>query len=403
MTALGYLVPEFPSQTHAFFWREIQALRSLGADVTLLSTTRPSTDACRHEFAATAAAETTYLFPAGLRSVGSLLRRPGRTLAAIRYISGLKETRWYRRVLLLGLIPSAARLTGVARQKGFTHVHIHSCANAAHLGALARILADVSYSLTLHGDLPVYGTDHASKMRDAAFVACVTRPLRDQVMQATGLPLERVPVLWMGVDIARFRDDGSRVSEPGALTAVTVARLSFPKGHRFALRALKSIKEKGVRIAYLIAGEGAYKDGIVAEVEALGLAADVQFLGNVSEDDVAALLAKSDVLLLPSMGMGEAAPVAVMEAMASGLPVVASVIGGTPDMIDNEVDGFLCSQEDVEAITSCLRRLADDVALRKTIGAAGRKRAERDFDSRVLAARLLHLVTGRAASQVLRK
>jgi colanic acid/amylovoran biosynthesis glycosyltransferase len=372
MPTIGYLVPEFPSQTHAFFWREVGALRELGATVHLLSTTRPDPSACRHEFAARATAETEYLFPAGWKSFGYLLRHPVRALKAVGYVLKLRETSLFRRMMLLGLIPSAAHLVRHARSKGLDHLHIHSCANSAHLGALGHILGDLPYSLTLHGDMPVYGTDHAAKMRCARFVACVTRPLHEQVIAAIGLAPERVPVIWMGVDMGKFHGAGSRVSRPGYLRAITVARLTWPKGHRFAVAALRQLKERGVEVSYVIAGEGPYRQGIVDEVNSAGMADEVR--------------------LLPSIGLGEAAPVAVMEAMASGLPVITSIIGGTPDMIDHGIDGFLCEKEDAGAIARHLEDLAHDPGLRARIGEAARKRAARDFDARTLAGRLLALV-----------
>lgn len=389
---LGYLVPEFPSQTHAFFWREICAMRELGAQVHLLSSSRPRLGAARHAFAEAAAAETEYLFPADLPSYLSLLMRPLRLMRAARYVFGLAQTPLPKRLVLLALIPSAARLVRAARRSNFHHVHIHSCANSAHLGALARILGGISYSLTLHGDLPVYGTDHESKMRTAAFVACVTRPLQQQVISAMELPAEKVPVLWMGVDLSRFTASRPQGASRGAIRAVSVARLNRAKGHVFALRALSQLRTSGIKVTYLIAGEGEYREEIASEVHALAMQDVVEFLGSIAEAEVAALMARSDVLLLTSIGMGEAAPVAVMEAMASGLPVVASIIGGTPDMITDGVDGFLCPQEDTVAIATKLRLLAADPELRAGMGAHARLRAERDFDAKKLAGRLLRLV-----------
>ena len=397
MPALGYLVPEFPSQTHAFFWREVQALRALGTQVQLLSTVRPDAQSCRHEFAAQATAETRYLFPAGVSAFAFLLRHPLASLRCIRYVLGLRETKVPRRLLLLGLIPSAAKLVLIAREQGFRHVHIHSCASSAHIGALAHELDGVDYSLTLHGDLPVYGTDHEAKMRKARFVACVTRPLRDQVIAATGLATGRVPVIWMGVDTTRFGYRAPRV-EDGVLRVIMVARLNWPKGHRHTLEALKRLKGEGLGVEFLIVGDGPYRQGIVGEVEAAGLTAQTRFLGTLSEDEVALRIAESDVLVLPSVGMGEAAPVAVMEAMSIGRPVIASIIGGTPDMIDDGVDGFLCKQEDVDALTSRLRQLARDPALARRMGLAARERAVRDFDAGALAARLLSACGSRTPS-----
>ena len=91
-----------------------------------------------------------------------------------------------------------------ARRAGVEHVHIHSCATAAHLGALGHILGDLNYSLTLHGDLPVYGTDHRAKMQRACFVSAVTRPLQKSLEAHIG-PGRPYPLIWMGVDTDRFR------------------------------------------------------------------------------------------------------------------------------------------------------------------------------------------------------
>jgi len=391
MRVLGYLVPEFPSQTHAFFWREVQGLRALGATVCLVSTMRPPAGACRHKFATEAAAQTDYLFPRGILALRRLLTQPARLVSAVRYVLHLKETPWYRRFFLLGMLPLAARLADLSRARGFDHIHIHSCASAAHLGALAQILGGPTYSLTLHGDLPVYGTDHRAKMRNATFVACVTRQLRDRVVEEVGLAVEKVPVLWMGVDLSRYHA-GKTPTEPGAIRAIMVARLTWPKGHSFALQALKRLKDSGLRVELQIVGDGPYRHTIVKEMNALDMAGETRFLGTLSEDDVARCLADSDVLLLPSIGIGEAAPVSVMEAMASGRPVIASIIGGTPDMINNGVNGYLCEQENVDCIADHLTRLASDMQLRERIGASARLKAEQDFDSSILAARLFHQI-----------
>lgn len=390
---LGYLVPEFPSQTHAFFWRELQALREAGAEARVLSTRRPPADSCRHEFGEAARAETAYLFPPRWGgALARLLLHPLRSLAGISYVLSLAETPWIQRLKLLPALAPAAELVRRAKDEGLTHIHAHSCANAAHVVALAQRLGGPSYSLTLHGDLPVYGTDHDKKMARASFVSTVTRPLQKQVMDTTHLTEERIPVITMGVDIDRFQPSSAESKPSGPFLIATVARLNETKGHIYALRALRRVLDAlgdETALRYEIAGDGPHRTEIEAEIERLGLGGHVELLGNLSEDQVRELLSRCDLFCLPSFGLGEAAPVSVMEAMACGLPVACSIIGGTRDMIANDEDGYLIEQKDEEGLAAVFQRLVQEPQTRSRIAAGARARATRDFDYRIVARRLL--------------
>lgn len=394
---IGYLVPEFPGQTHAFFWRELRAIEEAGTPVRLFSTRRPPDSACPHGFAADARARTTYLFPPRAGAVaGFLAARPVAVARAVTYVAGLSETPAPARARLMALIGSAADLVVHCRAAGITHVHIHSCANAAHLGALAHILGGIDYSLTLHGDLPVYGTDHGAKMTRARFVSAVTAPLQASLHREIGAD-GRFPVIWMGVDTARFCPDPARRTDrpQGRFEVFSATRLNPTKGHRFFLRAMAQLRGEGIDIRYRVAGEGPERAAIEAEIARLGLGDHVELLGSVAEDRVLALLQSSDALALTSIGQGEAAPVAVMEAMACGLPPVCSIIGGTADMIDDGVDGFLVPQKDVTAIATAVRQLATDPAAHADMAAAARASALRLFDHRINAQALLAEITDR--------
>lgn len=391
MIRLGYLVPEFPSQTHAFFWREIAALRQAGAHVTLFSTKNPGPDACPHGFGPEARAQTCYLFPPPIpATLGFLARHPGRALRALRYVAGLSQSPWRQKLKVMALLPSATWLCLRARAEDLGHIHIHSCANAAHVGALAHILGDLPYSVTVHGDLPVYGVDHAAKFASAAFVTTVTRPLQAQVRAVN--PQTRTAVITMGVDVDRFAPQPLPQTPGQPLQVLSVARLNPTKGHAFFLQAVRRAVDLGHPITYRIAGEGPARAEIEAQIAVLDLSAQVTLLGSVSEDEVLRLLHDSDVFALTSTGLGEAAPVAVMEAMATGTAVICSIIGGTTDMISDGVDGLLVARKDVDGLTAALVSLAADPALRARIGQAARARSVAAFDYRVTARQLLALM-----------
>lgn len=397
---IGYLVPEFPSQTHAFFWREVTALEEAGIPVHLMSTTRPPPDSCPHDFASTARARTEYLYPPRFAAMfARLASRPRRAARAIGYILGLRETPFAGRLRLLGLVPTSMGLVLTMQRNGIGHVHIHSCANAAHLGALGHILGGLDYSLTLHGDMQVYGTDHAAKMRRARFVSAVTRPLSESLQEEIG-KCRPYPVIWMGVDTDRFHPDPNRPAyDPSApLRVLTVARLNAKKGHVFFLRAMAKLREEGVDILYRIAGEGPARPEIEAEIRELGLGDRVSLLGSVSEDRVIELLHESDLAALTSFGKGEAAPVSVMEAMACGVPCIVSIIGGTPDMITHGTDGMLVAQKDTDALADALRTLSADPEFLARMSRNARATAEAEFDHRRNALKL-HEAIVRSARQ----
>jgi glycosyltransferase involved in cell wall biosynthesis len=385
--AVAVLVPEFPTQTHVFFWREVSAWRDGGLRVELLSTRRPPEDACRHDFAQAARAQTTYLFPPKPGATVRLAVSPRRVAAAVDYVVRLSEAGIIGRGRALAMIPVAAQLVDHADRAGITHVHCHSFGSAAHLCALAWRMGGPTYSLTLHGDLPVYGTDHRSKLSGCCAVGCDGPHLVDPLVEL-GYPRDRILPNWMGVETDKFTP-ADRPAEGEALRIITVARLNRNKGHRFALQAIAGLAAEGVACRYTLVGEGPYRQEISAEVERLGLADRVRFLGSMGEAAVRDALREHDVFCLPSVGVGEAGPISVMEAMACGLPVVASDIGATSFMVDHGRTGWVVAQEDVAGLTESLRRVSADRAERSRMGNAARRHAVENFDSRRTAIRLL--------------
>jgi len=387
---LGYLVPQFPTQTHAFFWREAQALREAGVHVRLISTRRPA-ETCPHAFATEAVGQTAYLTPPSVRGLASAVSAAGRVAC---YMRSLDETPLRQRAVAAAtLAPAAAELAALCRRENLDHVHVHSCGNAAHVVALAERISGVPYSLTLHGDLSVYGHDHGSKMSRATLVSVVTRALQKQVHDAVGFPHDRIPVVTMGVDLECFQPAPAPPAA-GPFGFLTVARLHPSKGHRFALEALRQVPDA----RYTVVGQGSEQAGLETLVKTLGLTDRVGFTGPLGEAGIRDQIHCADAFLLPSVGLGEAAPVSVMEAMACGKPVVSSIIGGTPDMIDDGVEGYLVPQGDVPALATTMRRLAADPSDARCKGDAARRRAGRQFDHRQNAARLLDGIRRHAAA-----
>lgn len=388
---IGIMVPEFPAQTHVFFWREVLALEKLGARVQLYSTARPAHDACRHAFAEEGRRRTVYVYPPGwLGVLGYVLLRPVRLMRALGYVLGWRESNWKKKLRGLGLMLCGAALARDARRRGVQYIHVHSCADAAHVAASAYLLGGPPFSLHLHGDLPVYGVDHRSKTRHALFVSTDGRHLVKQLIEKVGLTPERAFSSGMGVQCERFTPPPTRQRGDGVLRLLTVARLNRTKGHEYALRAVRRLVDAGVKLSYRMVGAGPEEAAICALIAELELQDHAELVGTLGEDAVLKELQSADVFLLTSFGLGEAHPVSVTEAMSCGLACVVSIIGGTPDMIDDGVNGFLVKQQDVDSIEAALVKLAGDAGLRERIGAAARAKALAEFDSSASARRIVN-------------
>jgi len=382
---LGYLVPEFPSQTHAFFWREVRALEAEGVDVRLFSTRRPARHRCRHAFAAEARTRTTYLFPPRLSAIWALWKTPvAARAAAWSYLQSLPAKNWQERLKHAGLLFSAAQWAAAIDRQPLDHVHVHSCADAAHLAALLKRLRHISYSLSLHGDPEIYGRAQRQKMALATRVFPVTDALRQRLIHSHLVASSQVEVVRMGVDVEHFRPSGDGATA-GVFQIITVARLNRMKGHRFALSALAQLQQAGHQFHYHLVGDGEERTALELLVAELNLDERVTFHGTCSEAEVRDLLGRVDAFVLPSFGKGEAAPVGVMEAMACGLPVVSSRVGGTAELLEDNVNGLLVPPQDVGALVHALERLLTEEGIAQKIGRAAREHAVAAFDFRLAA------------------
>lgn len=169
-----------------------------------------------------------------------------------------------------------------------------------------------------------------------------------------------------------------RSARRGPLRVASVGRLEWVKGLDEGIRAVARAARAGSAIEYRIAGEGPDREKLQFLASELGVAGVVQLLGRADQRGVVDLLRWSDVLLLPSWSEGISN--AALEAMAAGVPVVATRTGGMAEVIEAEVDGVLVEVGDLESMASALVGLAADPVRRARLGAAAAQRADRSFD-----------------------
>jgi phosphatidylinositol alpha-1,6-mannosyltransferase len=174
-----------------------------------------------------------------------------------------------------------------------------------------------------------------------------------------------------GVDVDAFA--AATIPDAGALRVLCVARLIERKGQHHLIQAIKRLTEQGIDVTLELVGTGDAQAANEAQARALGIADRVHFAGYVPREDIAQHYAAAHVFALASYNEGMS--VATLEAMAAGLPVVVTRTGGTEELVVEGVNGLTFDWADVETLTAHLRRLAQDRALARALGAAARARA----------------------------
>ncbi|MBN2021530.1 MAG: glycosyltransferase [Pirellulales bacterium] len=219
-------------------------------------------------------------------------------------------------------------------------------------------------------------------------VVAVGESVRQALIHNEGIRPDRVAIVYNGVDGGAFAPhDADRAAirrelglDENDLVVIQVARLDHLKDHCTAVRTAQRVAKVQDRLRLLLVGEGPERQTIMSEIETRGVGRHVRLLG--LRHDVARLLSAADLFLLTSISEG--IPVTVIEAMAAGVPVVATSVGGLSEMIEPGETGLLASSGNDEALAEAILRLADDAALRETIRRQARAKAEAVFSERAM-------------------
>lgn len=277
-----------------------------------------------------------------------------------------------------GLRPALVlRLARLFAGLGPDIVHTHNTKPLLYAGGAARLARVGGVVHTNHGQY--FGSTHSQRTlfkiaaRCADRIVCVSADSRDLSMRQ-GLPAAAGGTIQNGIDVSRFAFKGTH---PGA-PAVVVARLSPEKDIPTLLRAVRLVVEQEPGFRLRIAGDGACFDELKQLARQLELCAHIEFLGEVR--DVPKLLGGASMCVLASVTEGIS--LTILEAMASGLPMVATRVGGTPEVVVDGVTGILVPPGDPAALAGGLLRIWRDPELGARLGEAGRRRVESYFDVR---------------------
>lgn len=283
------------------------------------------------------------------------------------------------------------KLARLIKKHHFDVVHTH-LSTASLLGAFAAKLAGVTSVAHVHG------LNTATCFRYSTYVIAVSNAVKKHLC-AQGMDAKRIRVIHNGVDLTHFTpvplDEAKREQDYSqGVTFGVFGRLSSEKGQRVALEAMFILLKDHPDARLVFTGEGVDRADLEDSARALGIADSVEFKGFVP--DIRAIMSACDAVLIPSIKEGFG--LAAVEAMALERPVIATMVGGLPEIIIDGETGFLVPPNDPAALAAKMGEIIVDKDLAIRMGTQGRARVERCFDAEKQTAEVLALLREAAGS-----
>ena len=387
-TKVGFLLKGYPRLSESFILREILMLEGLGLDLHIFALRDPGEPRV-HERVSQVRADVTYLPDDFLRApglvaaanLGLALRAPLRWLGCLGEAIGRsvreRDPSTLKRFLQAGVLVERA-LPGT----GVTHLHAHFCNDPTTVAYFASRLSGIPYSFSAHAK-DIYTQSPGSlagKVAGARFVTTCTGANHTHLQRfAHG----STPILrcYHGVEIDRYRpSDGRRDAVAHVLS---VGRMVPKKGFPVLIDALGAVRDRGLDFRCTIVGRGPLEDALRARISALELEDRVALPGAMAEQELAELYRKVDVFALAceieADGDRDGIPNVVIEAMASGLPVVSTRVSGLPECVEHGVTGLLVPEREPAALADALAELIAHPDRARELGREGRAKVEREF------------------------
>jgi colanic acid/amylovoran biosynthesis glycosyltransferase len=393
---IAYLVNQYPKVSHTFIRREIVGLEACGLEVLRFSIRR-CPDELKEELDKQELRRTRLILGVGLTGLlraflRALLARPLQTGRAL-WLALRLGRRSDRGILRhLAYLAEAAVLREWLDAAGVEHLHAHFASNPAAVAMLCRVLGGPPFSFTAHGTddfdrAPYLALDE--KLRRAAFAVTVSHYGLSQLCRYTD------PTLWGKVQLVRCGVDGSFLAQPAAPVPVEprlvcLARLDPAKGHLLLLSAVRQLLDEGHACELVLLGDGEMRGVVEEQIRALGLNECVTLAGWASGTRVREQILASRAMVLPSFA--ENLPLALVESLALGRPVISTYVGAIPELVEPGSCGWLVPAGSVKALAGAMREvLLAPVGVLEKMGRAGAVRVSEQHNAALEAAKLAAL------------
>jgi colanic acid/amylovoran biosynthesis glycosyltransferase len=379
MNKFAYLFERFPSFGQTFCYREVAELARQGITPPIFSIRNPK-DEPPQDWDARIVERVHYL-PEEKELLDDVRRASKKQKLGSEIVAALNE--WGRRTDFLRLYQAV--YVGLRLQEmGIGHVHAHFTGMAARTAFWIQKFFPITFSFTAHAN-DIFAPRNFEIGLDklvgtVRVVIAVSDYAKEFLKERFPERADRVHRIYNGLDLAEFGRADSTSTPPLILA---VGRLITKKGFADLIRACGSIAERGKSFRCEIIGEGPLENELRGQIDRLNLQNRVALSGAKPQGEVRQRLAAANVFVLPSIidpdGGMDNLPTVIMEAMATGLPVISTEIGGIPEMVVENGTGFLVQPDDPVGLANAIERLIDDRLLAQRLGQAGYQRAQELF------------------------
>lgn len=401
--AFAYLIRMFPQTSETFIANEILRVERTGLPLRIYSYRRPLEDV-QHEVVKQIRTPVTYLpdplwkhLPILLRGAAKTLRKnPARAAKALTFVAKVsvrnRSIDGFKRYL------QALYFGNELREQGIRHVHAHFAHQNTQVAMLTSMVSGIPFSFTGHAK-DVYTAPHIDlreKLAAASFALTCTGANVDY-FQALAAPDDRAKVhlAYHGVDLEKFTPRATAAEPSEVPLILSVGRLVEKKGYPDLLQAAAILRDRGLSFRIQIMGGGPDRKALEALRHSLGLDGIVDMPGSCSQEELVEIYRQADLFALPCQvlenGDRDGIPNVLMEAMATGLPVVSTAVSGIPELVHSGENGLLVPERDAVAFADAIEVLLKDAGLRARYGAAGRATVAASFSSDATAKQLSEL------------
>jgi glycosyltransferase involved in cell wall biosynthesis len=384
---LGYIYSRYPVLSQTFCDAEMLELERRGHEIVLASLYPPKTE-LRHEYLAKLRAK--ILYAPDSRVLDKLARkakRSGRWPAALVKEHDLKYGAEYKAALRAR---NAFFFVELFERERVPHFHVHFANRAAHTALFVKAISGIPFSITAHGQDFMTDLGNEELLRElclaAEFVGAETDYSRELLASRCPEAAEKIFRVHNGVDLARFPEMNHSLidqTSSGPVRLLSVGRLVAFKGFHLLIDACAELEKRGVEFALQIIGDGPLREELETRARGSNLSGRIQFAGEQSQNQVLKALRTCDIFVLASTidkrGASDVFPTVIAEAMASGRPVVSTMVAGIPELVANGETGLLVRVDDWPGLADALERLVRDGNLRASFGRAARRRIENRF------------------------